>query len=160
MPRTSRNAGPWTIDAMRALLDENDRMVEEAILRIYDFQTEAEQAMGETTVNNGVGFSGCDAEFLSSLAQQIKRSTYPVGRRLSSRQLPYARKKIRKYAGQLVGLANAKAAARVTHEQPVAVSIATGPCPDCHGTRRVEVNVQGEYAEVPCPRCGDAVVIA
>lgn len=93
-------------EALQALLDSNDRAVYRAILLIYDRQTEGEKETMCTIADNGIGFSGCDAELLSSFATQIKARGW-----LTSNQLPFARRKIRKYWRQLWQLAEQKAAA-------------------------------------------------
>ena len=59
----------------------------------------------ESRPEHGIGFSGCDAELLSSFATQIKARGW-----LTSNQLPFARRKIRKYWKQLWQLAEQKAA--------------------------------------------------
>ena len=43
------------------------------LLAIYAAQTADEQCSDSTTVDNGVGFTGIDANFLSSLAKQAQR---------------------------------------------------------------------------------------
>lgn len=91
---------------IQALIDTNDRAVMRGILAVYEYQTSTEQAYGGTTDANGVGFSGVDAELLSSFATQLKK-----GRTLSEKQMVYARKKIRKYWNQLRVIAERKAAA-------------------------------------------------
>lgn len=91
----------WTPTEIKALLVDNDKAVARAIVAIYGRQTADEQAIGETTQSNGVGFNGVDAEFLSSLAKFYTAKGF-----LSPGQLKYGRKKIMKYTGQLVDIAN------------------------------------------------------
>ena len=91
----------WTIEEIRNLLEESDKAVARAILAIYGRQTASEQATETTSESNGVGFNGVDAPFLSSLAKFYEEKGY-----LSPKQVSYGRKKIRKYAGQLVNIAN------------------------------------------------------
>lgn len=102
MIRENIQAGPWQWPVR-------------AMLAIYDRQTPTEQATQSTSVDNGIGFNGLDAEILSSFAKQVQRwdSTpadlrrFPVP--LSDKQLTIARKKMAKYAGQLARIARAKA---------------------------------------------------
>ncbi len=63
---------------------------------IYDKQTLSEQASNSTSVLNSVGFTGCDAEILSSFSQQVQR-----GRTLSPKQMALVFKKMPKYWEQL-----------------------------------------------------------
>jgi hypothetical protein len=66
------------------------------LLAIYANQTADEQAMAQTTYANSIGFTGADAEFLTSLAKQAEaRGT------LSPKQMIYVLKKMPKYSGQL-----------------------------------------------------------
>jgi len=91
----------WTKELVRERLERNDKWVQAAVVSIFNGQTESEKAVGATHEDNGIGFNGVDAEFLSSLATQIiKRGFLTVG------QLPYARKKILKYSKQLADIAN------------------------------------------------------
>lgn len=83
---------------------------------IYSFQTADEQTTGQTIKSNGVGFSGCDAEFLSSLAEQARKfveakeaGTNKFPSPLSPNQKKWLLKKISKYAGQLILVLEGKA---------------------------------------------------
>ena len=67
-----------------------------AILALYAFQTDEEQALRHTKVQNKVGFNGVDAGILSSFAEQII-----AGHNLTLKQLRTAQRKIGKYAKQL-----------------------------------------------------------
>ena len=91
----------WSKEDIKNLLLVNDRAVMRAIIVIYNLQTETEQNSDETYDANGVGFNGVDAPFLSSLAKQILNKGY-----LTSKQMMYGRKKILKYANQLLNIAN------------------------------------------------------
>lgn len=84
-------------EKIKSAIDTNDHAVEKAILIVYRNQTAEEQSAGDTRVSNGIGFTGVDGEFLSSLG-----STVMQGRHLSPKQIEYGRKKIRKYARQLL----------------------------------------------------------
>lgn len=46
--------------------------IKKALLLIYSKQTDSEQVKRETTDYNGVGFTGYDSRFLSSVASQVK----------------------------------------------------------------------------------------
>ena len=83
------------------LLEKRDDAVERGVVAIYKRQTSDEQRMQETKYNNKVGFTGADAEFGSSLAQQLLR-----GYHLTAKQMLYARRMMKRYAGQLAKIAN------------------------------------------------------
>lgn len=87
----------WTKEKLIRLLDSNDVAVWKAVHRIYQNQTAAEKAVGETCVYNGIGFSGADGGILSSFAQFYEKNGY-----LSPKQTAIARKKIKKYTRQLL----------------------------------------------------------
>lgn len=99
----------WTPDMIREKIATCDKMVERSLVRLFERQTASEQDAAQTTESNGVGFNGVDAEILTSFAQQIirkqNRPSCPEGVRLSDRQLEIARKKLRKYARQLMEIA-------------------------------------------------------
>ncbi len=84
---------------VKQMLASNPAWAVRGLLKIYEFQTEAEQRVGETTEDNGVGFSGCDAHILSSFADQIKN-----GRQMSAKQLAIIYKKMPRYSRQLVNI--------------------------------------------------------
>jgi hypothetical protein len=89
-----------------------------ALVRIYqENQTADEQVSQTTSHDNGIGFTGVDAQFLSSLAQaQLKYG------RLSDKQMSFVFKKMPKYAGQVIKMSDAaKLDAIVTAKSAVAV---------------------------------------
>ncbi len=96
-----------------AALERSDKFVERALLALYERQTQDERDNATTTHSNGIGFSGVDAPILTSCAQWVLRSRMPEGLRLTPRQRAVVRKKVRKYVGQLVEVAEARRAATV-----------------------------------------------
>jgi hypothetical protein len=96
----------WTVEEIRAKLEESNRWLQRGLLRIYAEQTLDEQATGITHEANGVGFNGVDSEILSSFAEQLQKRNWPEGRDLSDKQLTIARKKMLKYSKQLAMFAN------------------------------------------------------
>jgi hypothetical protein len=93
----------WKKEEIKDLLQKSDKAVMRGLVVIYSLQTEDEKKAEETSEHNGVGFSGVDAKFLSSLAKQVM-----VKGRLSEKQMLHARKKMMKYAGQLTLVSNGK----------------------------------------------------
>lgn len=69
------------------------------LVRIYSFQTADEQDSENTCHDNGIGFSGCDANILSSFAKQVN-----AGRNLSPKQMAIVYKKMPKYSKQIASL--------------------------------------------------------
>lgn len=147
----------WTPTRIKELLATNDVAVEQALLALYDRQTRDEQLSAITTHQNGMGFSGPDAEFLTSLSQWILRSTRAKGQRLTPKQMTAARKRLVKYAGQLVKVAEEKALAlapqSVGPAAPVEVEAA---CDRCRASGFIEDYDGLEYNELRCPACGGA----
>lgn len=95
----------WTKEAIRAKIQTSDKMVERSLLKLYARQTADEQASQGTHHENGQGFNGTDAFILSSFAEWIikgQAKNIPEGKRLSAKQREIARKKLLKYAGQLL----------------------------------------------------------
>jgi len=91
----------WNKEKIQGKLKEQDSWVIRGLIAIYKKQTIEEQKREDTVENNGVGFNGSDARFLTSLAKQaIQRGN------LSPKQMQYGRKKVMKYAGQLAKIAN------------------------------------------------------
>lgn len=100
-----------TKDIIREKLLTNDNWLIRAVLAIFEKQTASEQTQEQTRENNGVGFNGTDANILSSFAK-----FYTARGFLSAKQLAIARRKMPKYAGQLLAIAKAKAEAKAQQE--------------------------------------------
>ena len=113
MAKRIKVVGGWTGEQVKALLLKSDLHVERALVALLGAQTASEAASGTTSVDNGVGFSGAHAEFGTSLAKQINKSTRPEGQRLSPKQMPHARKMVVKYRKQLARQANMRFAVAV-----------------------------------------------
>jgi hypothetical protein len=94
----------FTVEQVRERIATSNTSVERAILAIYARQTSDEQTSDQTKHSNNMGFTGADARMLSSFAKWIgKRSQYvPEGKRLSDKQIAYARPRLAKYAVQLL----------------------------------------------------------
>lgn len=75
-----------------------------AALRIFRYQTTEEADFGATLESNGVGFSGFDANFLTSVVKQ-----HLEGRRLTKKQSDALRRIMPKYAEQLYRIVYEKA---------------------------------------------------
>jgi hypothetical protein len=93
-----------TKEFIKTMLLSNSNWLYRGIVAIFNKQTAEEKAAETTKDDNGVGFNGVDAYMLSSFAKQIIQ-----GRTLSPKQLAIARKKMPKYAGQLIQIAKEKA---------------------------------------------------
>jgi len=89
----------------------NDKVwLERGIYAIWKNQTATEKRHEDTEIHNGVGFNGPDGHFMTSLGNQINRKVHgnygvPFGRCLSEKQVFIARKRMKKYAGQLLRIA-------------------------------------------------------
>lgn len=92
----------WTVEEIKELIQNNDKVLYGALKKLYSQQTADEQNTGETIENNGVGFNGADASFLSSTAEFLIKTGF-----LTDKQKVVVRKKLIKYAKQLTRLANA-----------------------------------------------------
>lgn len=104
--------GEYTLDGMRKLLAANQAFATRGLLRIFDYQTAVEQDAEQTHERNGVGFTGADAEILSSMAKWVRTwealpDTHPRKAKpaLSDKQLAIVFKKMPKYAKQLLVIA-------------------------------------------------------
>lgn len=83
--------------ALKNQLGTNPKWALRALTVVYGYQTADEQGSGVTIAQNGVGFSGMDAEILSSFAEQVKR-----GRTLSPKQMGLLFKKMPRYWRQIL----------------------------------------------------------
>lgn len=87
---------------VRHMLSTDDTWAIKALVRIYqENQTPTEQSTLSTSVDNGIGFTGVDAPFLSSLAQAYLRYG-----RLSTKQLDWLKRKIHKYHAQVIKMSD------------------------------------------------------
>ena len=80
---------------------EDVRWTLRALMVVYSFQTDTEKIKEQTSVHNTVGFTGCDAEFLTSLAKQYERRGS-----LSDKQMKILYKVMPKYWRQLIDASN------------------------------------------------------
>ena len=85
------------IECLRQRLATDPRWALRALIRIYQNQTTDEQSKDATIERNGIGFSGPDAEILSSFARQYQRRGC-----LSPKQMIILRRRIPAYARQIV----------------------------------------------------------
>jgi len=92
----------WTKERIQQLLSISDVALERAILLVYANQTQDEKSSGNTKHENGTGFNGTDAQFLSSLALWIHMvESRSEGSRLTYNQVRHARPRIMKYWRQI-----------------------------------------------------------
>ena len=87
--------------ALKERLAQDDRWALRALTVVYMNQTADERRVEQTIEHNGIGFSGPDAEILSSFARQ-----YQQRGSLSPRQMHVLRRKIPSYAGQVARVAD------------------------------------------------------
>lgn len=91
----------WTTDEIKFLLQNNDRFVVNSLLKLYSYQTTAEQYNENTVERNNVGFNIYDADLLSNIAKQCIDKYF-----ITVSQIELIRKKIIKYRKQLTKIAN------------------------------------------------------
>lgn len=99
----------WTKEEIRDMLVKSDRALIRGLMTIHGYQTPEEQQAGVTVEDNGMGFNGVDAEFLTQMA-----ITYTHYKRLTDKQIEWTRKKMLKYSGQLAAHANRTNPKKVT----------------------------------------------
>lgn len=92
-----------TVSFVKQQLATNKVWATKALVRIYqENQTSDEQVAKVTSHDNGIGFTGVDATFLSSLAEQYLRRG-----NLSDKQMMFVFKKMPKYARQVIAMSDA-----------------------------------------------------
>lgn len=84
------------VTRLKELINENERFTVWALLEVFKNQTSVEQECQATIDLNGIGFSGVDAEILTSFAQQYQRR-----QSLSDKQMAIARRRVPAYAAQI-----------------------------------------------------------
>lgn len=85
-----------TKEFIKNQLATNPAWAVRGLVKIYTLQTADEQASDTTSHDNGVGFSGVDANILSSFAKQVN-----AGRNLSQKQMTIVYKKMPRYWKQI-----------------------------------------------------------
>jgi hypothetical protein len=88
-------------DFVKGKLSTDRVWAQQALLKIFEFQTLDEQKMKDTRYHNGVGFTGTDGRILSSLATQLQKKKY-----LSDKQMAIVFKKMPKYWIQVVKISD------------------------------------------------------
>jgi hypothetical protein len=99
MKTTKKNIDSFVKNQLRT----NKVWAIKALVRIYqENQTSDEQVAKVTSHDNGIGFTGVDATFASSLAEQyLKRGS------LSDKQLTFVFKIMPKYSRQVIQMSDA-----------------------------------------------------
>lgn len=87
---------------VKSKLSTDKTWATKALVRIYkENQTIVEQAKAETVEDNGIGFTGTDASFLSSLADQLIVKGF-----LSDKQMGHVFNKMPKYWRQVMDMSD------------------------------------------------------
>ncbi|QIG70798.1 hypothetical protein EVB91_247 [Rhizobium phage RHph_I1_18] len=89
------------------LLLTRDAAVERALVVLYGYQTADEQKSDMTSHENGQGFTGADAEYLSKMAKLVIRGVKLTPKQLEAIRGRNGKRGITKYAAQLARHANA-----------------------------------------------------
>lgn len=103
-----------TAEFYKTKMQTDMRWLERALIAIYNKQTEDEQDNHAVSHDNGMGFTQADANYLTWAAKFVMGINRPEGQRLNCSQkmidnhVPKVRKRMMKYAGQLVRIVEAK----------------------------------------------------
>jgi len=120
----------WTKEEIVARLQSDASFLTRSLVVLYDRQTADEKAAEGTKHQNGVGFNGSDASYLSYVARYVISNRAVI----SGKHLEKVQKKLVKYAGQIT--AHANELARVRYEEALA--------------KAVEPSTFAAYAKVSC----------
>jgi len=82
-------------------LASSEPWMKQALLKIFEFQTEEEKDWESTHFHNGVGFTGVDGKILSSFAKQLQKRGW-----LSPKQMDILKKKMPKYWKQIIEISD------------------------------------------------------
>lgn len=85
------------IEDLKLAISLDRETLERAIVFIYNLQTGEEQLNQQTVEKNNIGFSGVDAKRFSYYARYIMS-----GKHLTGKHLELARKRMPKYARQII----------------------------------------------------------
>jgi hypothetical protein len=91
----------YTLELVRQKLSTNQKWVERAIIKLYEFQTAEEKQAGYTAELNGKGFNSCDAKTFTYYAEWLMS-----GKNLSGKHLDKAFQAIPKYSKQILECIN------------------------------------------------------
>ena len=97
----SKQDKKYTKDDIKQILAGSDLAVMKGFIRIWQLQTESEKATESTMVHNGVGFSGYDGTWMTSIGNNVIKYG-----QITEGQLNAVKKMMHKYAGQLAKIAN------------------------------------------------------
>jgi len=106
------------IQHIRTMLGTNLNWASKGVIRIFENQTADEQNVEDTVENNGIGFTGADANILTSFAKQIIK-----GRTLSPKQQAILFKKMPKYSTQLERMTKDTVKAQPETTNPVELNL-------------------------------------
>ncbi len=95
------NTKKWSKEEIAYKMETDNVWLYRGLMAIYKHQTEDEKSSGITKHDNGIGFNGVDANFMTNLALFYKSYGF-----LTQKQLAHCRKKMKKYAKQLSNIAN------------------------------------------------------
>lgn len=102
----------YTLEDVKKYLATNQKWVEGAILKLYEFQTADEQTGEYTSNKNNVGFNAFDAKTLSYYAEWLKS-----GKHLSGKYLQKAFELMPKYAKQILDCINRKVEDQILQDE-------------------------------------------
>ena len=91
----------YTKDDIKQLMATNDLAVFKGFIRIWQLQTADEKATESTQVLNGVGFSGYDGTWMTSIGNNVVKY-----KQITEGQFKAIKKMMHRYAGQLAKIAN------------------------------------------------------
>ena len=107
----SKEAKKYTKDDIKSLMGyklkgkgftkEYPLAIFKGFIRIWQLQTADEKAIGDTTVRNGVGFSGYDGGWMTDIGNNVVKF-----QQITEGQYNAIKKNMHKYAGQLAKIAN------------------------------------------------------
>lgn len=84
---------------IRKKISSNEKWALRGLLKTYEHQTDEEKNSAETINENGIGFSGVDANFLTGVVDFYNRNGF-----VTKKQMAIVFVKMKKYAGQLYSI--------------------------------------------------------
>jgi hypothetical protein len=100
------------LEWVKTMLKSDSRWTIRGLLAIFSRQTVDETSSDATIEDNGVGFTGFDAEILTSFAKRVmeweQETTHKYPTALSPRQIEVLQKRMPKYAQQLIKISGQK----------------------------------------------------